>query len=61
MTTGNMGISALPQSGGYFLMAVPTAMQLAQLANEIPLEKLGENINLILEGKIRGRTVGRLS
>ncbi|MBP1652274.1 MAG: acryloyl-CoA reductase [Bacteroidetes bacterium] len=35
--------------------------QLAQLANEIPLEKLGENINLILAGKIQGRTVVRLA
>jgi len=35
--------------------------QLAQLANEIPLEKLGENIDLILAGKIQGRTVVRLA
>lgn len=35
--------------------------QLSLLANEIPLEKLEENIQLILEGKVQGRTVVRLS
>ncbi|WP_343669022.1 YhdH/YhfP family quinone oxidoreductase [Chitinophaga sp.] len=35
--------------------------QLTLLANEIPLEKLGEHINQILAGKIQGRTVVRLA
>lgn len=34
--------------------------QLAQLANEIPLEKVEEHIRIILEGKVQGRTVVRL-
>ncbi|SFW88433.1 YhdH/YhfP family quinone oxidoreductase [Chitinophaga sancti] len=35
--------------------------QLTQLANEIPLEKLGESINQILAGKVQGRTLVRLA
>ncbi|WPV69308.1 hypothetical protein [Chitinophaga sp. LS1] len=55
MTTGNMRFSALPLSGGYFLMAVPTAMRKPSL-NLYDFSQM----ELAHEQQLEGRTCGKI-